>query len=84
MEKRLLSRRKVAPARTFPPILWMDVQRQFLPIFYGCRPAPTALHRRDDFDSVCKVGHRHGLSLRLAKWETVSGQFECYLTARIR
>jgi hypothetical protein len=25
MEKRLLSRRKVAPARTFPPILWMDV-----------------------------------------------------------
>src|SRR5262249_28917948 len=45
---------------------------------YRC-PAPTALNRGDDLNSIRRVAHRHGVvCLTLAKWETVSGQFGRY------
>src|SRR5262245_22529240 len=43
------------------------------------RPAPPALNRRDDLNAIARIGHRHGVCLTLAKWETVSGQFGGYL-----
>ena len=38
-------------------------------------PAPTALNRCDDLNSIRRIGHRRGVvSLTLPKWETVSGR----------
>jgi hypothetical protein len=42
-------------------------------------PAPTALNRCDDLNSIRRIGHRHGCMPHTAKWETVSGRFRSYL-----
>src|SRR5215467_8054274 len=42
-------------------------------------PAPTALNRCDDLNSIRRIAHRHGCMPHTAKWETVSGRFGGYL-----
>ena len=44
------------------------------PDFLRRCPAPTALNRRDNLNSIRRIGHRHGC-MPLAKWETGSGRF---------
>src|SRR6266480_4548812 len=46
-------------------------------------PAPTALNRCDDLNSIRSIGHRHVVCLTLAKWETVSGRFGGYLSVTL-
>jgi len=44
------------------------------PDFLRRCPAPTALNRRENPNSIRRIGHRHGC-MPLAKWETGSGRF---------
>ena len=48
------------------------------PDFLRRCPAPTALNRRDNLNSIRRIGHRHGC-MPLAKW-TGSGRFGGCLT----
>ena len=45
------------------------------PDFLRRCPAPTALNRRDNLNSIRRIGHRHGC-MPLANWETGSGRFD--------
>src|SRR5262249_28218391 len=45
------------------------------PNFLRRCPAPTALNRRDDLNSIRRIGHRYGCVPHTCQVETVSGRF---------